>query len=72
VVRESSNDQDCADGNGECRVMMNPRIFHTDSNVTCFNASCASHGVAQVAFNSQVASQGKGVVNSHNADMAMH
>jgi hypothetical protein len=32
--------------------------------------TCASHGVAQVAFRLQVASQGTGVVNVRNADMA--
>jgi hypothetical protein len=33
---------------------------------------CKAHGVAQVMIHSQVVSQGTGVVNVHNADMAMH
>jgi hypothetical protein len=33
-----------------------------DSNLICLNASRASHGVAQVAIHSQVASQGTGVI----------
>jgi hypothetical protein len=44
----------------------------SDSDVTRSNASCTSHGVAQVVIHSQVASHGTGVFNVHNADMAMH
>jgi hypothetical protein len=36
------------------------------------NASCRTHGVAQVVIHSQVASQGTGVINVDIADMAMY
>jgi hypothetical protein len=43
-----------------------------DSNVACLNAPRVSHGVSQVVIHSQVASQAPGVVNVHDADMAMY
>jgi hypothetical protein len=42
------------------------------SNMNCPNASQASHGAAQVAIHSQLASQGTVVVNVHNVDMVMY
>jgi hypothetical protein len=40
-----------------------------DSNVSCLHAPRASHGVAQAAVHSQLASQGTGVVIFRDADM---
>jgi hypothetical protein len=70
---ESSNDQDPADGNVKCRSNdASKEAIGDDSHVTCLSAPHTSHGVAQVAIHSQVASQSTGVVNIHNADMAMY
>jgi hypothetical protein len=69
VVLECSNDQDHADGMVNV-ANASGNAFDGDSNVTRFNGSHTSHGVAQVANQSQVASQGADVVNVHNADMA--
>jgi hypothetical protein len=44
----------------------------SDSNAICLHCSRTSHGVAQVAIHSQVASQGTEFVNVHNAEMAMY
>jgi hypothetical protein len=41
------------------------------SNATCLSGSHASHGVAQVAIHSQVASEGTGFVTVHDSDMTM-
>jgi hypothetical protein len=72
-VLESSSDQDHADGNVKCRgIDASEEAVGDDSNVICFSASCASAGVAQVTIHSQVAYQGTGVLNVHNADMAMY
>jgi hypothetical protein len=61
------------DGNGECRgTDASQDVLGSDSNVTGLNGLCASHGVAQVAIHSQVTSKETGVVNVHNADMAMY
>jgi hypothetical protein len=71
-VLESPNDQHHADGNVECRcIVASEQATGDDSNVICSNASLALHGVAQVATHSQVASQGTGVINVHDAEAAM-
>lgn len=50
--------------------MMHPGMpVGSDSNVTRFKGSRVSHGVAQAAIHSQVAPQGTGVVDVHNADI---
>jgi 3-dehydroquinate dehydratase len=57
----------------ECHgIDASEEAFWDDSNAICLNAPRASHGVAQVAIHSQVASQRTGVVEVHNADMAMY
>jgi hypothetical protein len=77
VVLESSNDRDHADGNFECcGTDASEEAFGDDNNIICLNGSrvsqCDSHGVAQVAIHSQVASQGAGIVEVYNnAVMAM-
>jgi hypothetical protein len=72
-VLESSNDQNHADGKVESRgIDASKEAIGDDSRVVRLHAPRASHGVAQVAIHSQVASQGTGVVNVHNADMAMY
>jgi hypothetical protein len=43
-----------------------------ESIVNCIKGSHASHGVAQVAMHSQIASQGTGVGNVHNVGRAMY
>jgi hypothetical protein len=79
-VLEVSNDQDHADGNVERRGIhadgnVEGRGIHDSeeaagvySNAISSKAPRASHGVAQDAIHAQVASQGTGVANAHNAD----
>jgi hypothetical protein len=55
-----------------CGIDASKEALSDDSNVILLSASHASHGVAQVAIHSQVASKGTGVVNAHDANMAMH
>jgi hypothetical protein len=72
-VLESSNYQDDADGNVECRsINSSGESVSDDSNGICLNASQASHGVEQVGIHSQVAAQGTALVNVYNAKMAIH
>jgi hypothetical protein len=62
VVWESSNDQDHADGNVECRcTAASGEVIGNDMNAICLSASRASHVVAHVVIHSQVASQGTGI-----------
>jgi hypothetical protein len=51
--------------------LLKQRVIGDDSKVICLNAPCVSHCLAQAAIHLQVASQGTGVVNVHNTDMAM-
>jgi hypothetical protein len=51
--------------------LLKQHVIGDDSKVICFNATCVSHCLAQAAIHLQVASQGTGVVNVHNTDMAM-
>jgi hypothetical protein len=72
-VLESSSDRDHADGNVECRcTCAAEEVGDGDSNAICLNAPRASHGVAQVTFRLQVASQGTGRVNVRNSDMTTY
>jgi hypothetical protein len=69
----SSINQDHADGRVECRdIDASEKAIGSESNVTCLHASNKSHGVAQVAIRSQVASQGTVVFNALSADLTMH
>jgi hypothetical protein len=71
-VLESPNDQHHADGNVECRCIVDSEeAASDDSDVICSNASLALHGVAQAVTHSQVASQGTGVINVHDSEVAM-
>jgi predicted carbohydrate-binding protein with CBM5 and CBM33 domain len=73
VVLESSNDQDHAHGNVECLGADASGVaLGDDSNEICLDGSCASHGLAQVAIDSKVASQGTAAVRVHDSDMAMY
>jgi hypothetical protein len=66
-------DLDHADGNVErCSIDAWEEAIGDDSNVICLDAPLASHGVAQFPIHSRVASQGTGLVNVHNADMAVY
>jgi hypothetical protein len=66
---ESSNDQDQANGNVERRgIDASEEAIGDGSDELCLNAPRAS----QVANNSQVASQGTGVMNVQTATMAMY
>jgi hypothetical protein len=70
---ESSSDQGHADGNVERHgIDASEEATRDASNVICFNAPQVSYGVAQSSIHSQVASQETGVVNVHNADLAMY
>jgi hypothetical protein len=68
-VLQFSNDQDHTDGLVE-RCSTGEEAIGDDSNVFWLHALSVSHGVAQV-IHSQVASQGTGLLNVCNADMAM-
>jgi hypothetical protein len=62
VVMEASNDQDHADGNLACRdIDASTDAVCDASNADCLNGSRVSHGVAQAAIHSQVASQRAGL-----------
>jgi hypothetical protein len=67
VVLQSSNDHDHVDGSDE-----RPRRPSVVMAMTQFKGARASHGVAQVAIRSHVASQGTGVVNVHDVDVAIY
>jgi hypothetical protein len=73
VVLESSNDQDHAHGNYEQRRNnASGNFVGSASNIPPLNGPRTSHGVAPVASHSQIASQGTGVDNFHDGDMAMY
>jgi hypothetical protein len=72
-VLGSSNDRHHADGNVECSgIDASEEANGGDSKLIRLKAPRALHGVAQVAATLQVASQGTGVVNVHNVDMALY
>jgi hypothetical protein len=70
---ESSNAQGHAGGNVEHLGIDASEEAISNGSVTCLiDASHPSHGVAQVAIHSQVASRGTGAVNVHDAYMVLY
>jgi hypothetical protein len=70
---ESLNDRVRAEGNVECRgVDASEEAIGDVSNVIQLNAPSALQGVAHIEIHLHVASRGTGVVNFHNAVMAMY
>jgi hypothetical protein len=55
-----------------CRTDASKEAVGEDSTVICLKSSGASHGVAQVAIHSQIASWGTASFNFNRADMAVY